>query len=110
MHKFILSKDQYYEAILQLRPKNKEVLDYVLRQLEKRKNIFISKKVELKKGVDLYISDKRFTRALGKKLKKSFRGELKLSRKLYGYDRQKSKKIYRLTVLFRLKNFDETLG
>lgn len=103
MRKFILSKDQYYEAILQLRPKNKKVLDYVLKRIEKRKNVFISRRIELKTGIDLYMNDRRFTMALGKKLKKAFKGEVKLSRKLYGFDRIKGKKIYRVTVLFRLK-------
>lgn len=103
MRKYILSKDQYYEAILQLRPKNKKVLNYVLKQVEKRKNAYVSKRVDLKTGIDLYISDRKFTQALGKKLKKAFGGELKLSRKIYGFNRLKGKKIYRVTVLFRLK-------
>lgn len=102
MRKYILSKDQYYEAILQLRPKNKKVLDYVLKQIEKRKNVFISKRIELKTGIDLYMSDRKFTMALGKKLKKTFKGNVKLSRKLYGFDRVRGKKVYRVTVLFRL--------
>jgi len=102
MRKFILSKDQYYEAILQLRPFDANVLDYVLNQIKKRKNVFISKKIELKNGIDLYLSDKRFALALGRKLKKVFKGDLKLSRKLYGYDKQTSKKLYRVTVCFRL--------
>lgn len=102
MHSSVHSNDQYYEAILQLRPKNKKVLDYVLKQIKKRKNVFISKRFELKTGINLYLSDRRFTMSLGKKLKRVFKGDLKLSRKLYGYDKQRSKKIYRLTVLFRL--------
>ena len=103
MRKYILSKDQYYEAILQLRPKNKKILDYVLKQFEKRKNAYISIRVDLKAGIDLYTSDRRFTQSLGKRLKKVFGGEVKLSRKLYGFDRVKGKKVYRVTVLFRLK-------
>lgn len=102
MRKYILSKDQYYEAILQLRPKDKKVYDYILKQIKKRKNVYVSKRVELKTGVDLYMSDRRFTQALGKKLKKVFGGKIKLSRKLYGFDRVKGKKVYRVTVLFRL--------
>ncbi len=103
MHKYILSKDQYYEAIFQLRPANKKVLDYVLKQFEKRKNAYISIRVDLKTGIDLYTSDRRFTQALGKKLKKVFDGDIKLSRKLYGFDRVRGKRVYRVTVLFRLK-------
>lgn len=101
MHKYILSKDHYYEAILQLRPRNEEVLNYVLKQIEKRK-ASIARIDELKTGIDLYLSDQRFTRALGKRLKKVFKGELKSTRKLHTYNRTKGKKIYRVTVLFRL--------
>lgn len=93
----------YYEAILQLRTKNDEVYNLVLNQVKKRKNIFVSKTVAQKNGLDVYLSDQKFAKALGKKLKNSFHGEVKFSRKLYGYNRGKGKKIYRLTVLFRLE-------
>jgi NMD protein affecting ribosome stability and mRNA decay len=43
-------------------------------------------------------------RLLGKKLKKSFNGELKESEKLFSRNRQTQKNIYRLNVLFRLTN------
>ena len=97
MHKY------YYEAILQLRPYKKEVLDFVRNQIAKRKDVFISKEEKLKTGIDLYTSSQRFTRALGKKLKKSFKGELKTTRSLFGRNKQTSKNIYRVTVCFRLK-------
>ena len=93
----------YYEAIIQLRPYKKEVLDFVRNKIAKRKNVFISKETELKTGIDLYISSQKFARALGKKLKKSFKGELKTTRKLFSRNRQTSKDIYRVTVCFRLK-------
>ena len=93
---------QYYEAILQLRNPNKELLNCVVNAVNKRKNVFIANEVRQKNGVDYYISSQRFTRSLGNKLKKAFKGELKVSRKLYSFDRQKSKLIYRATVLFKM--------
>jgi len=96
------SKD-YFEAILQIRPKNKEVLDFIKKQVEKRENDWIAKQEELKYGVDLYISTRKFAIVLGRKLKKSFDGELKVSKKLFKVSRQTSKKVYRVTVLFRVK-------
>ncbi len=95
--------DQYYEAVLQLRNPNKEGINCVVNAVNKRKNVFIAKQVEIKTGVDFYISSQRFTRSLGKLLKKSFKGKLVESKRLYGMDRQKSKLIYRGTVLFRFE-------
>jgi len=99
----VYSKDQYFEAKLQLRPFNKEIYDFVLRQVAKRKNVFISKEVKLKTGIDIYLTSQRFARSLGKKLKDTFKGELKITRTLFSRDRLKSKLVYRGTVLFRMK-------
>lgn len=90
----------YFEAIFQLRDCSSKVFEYVGKQIEKQ-NISISKQVDQKNGVDLYLSSWRFAVALAKKLKKTFRGETKITRKLFGVDRQKGKRVYRVTVLFR---------
>ncbi len=91
----------YWEAKIQLRPAKREVVDYIRKQIDKRGNITISRVEELKTGLDFYISSQRFARALGKKLKKAFSGELKMTRKLF--TEKKGKKLYRVTVLFRSK-------
>ena len=92
----------YYEAILQLRPADKEILKFVNTQVEKQKEkVSIAKIVELKTGVDIYLTSQRFALALGRKLKKNFKGELKITRSLHKISRITSKKIYRLTVCFR---------
>ncbi len=98
----IYSKDGYFESKLQLRPKNKEVLDYVLNQLKKT-NTKIAKEVKLKEGLDLYLSSRKSTIQIAKKLKKVFKGDLKVTKKLFTVNRLTSKKVYRITVLFRLK-------
>ena len=89
----------YYEAILQLREVNQDVLEFSLDEIEKR-NVSIAKAVKLKTGVDYYLSDQQFTKALGKKLQKKFGGQLVVTAKLFGV--RKGKEVYRVTVLFRV--------
>ncbi|MBT3985483.1 hypothetical protein HOD38_05215 [archaeon] len=99
----ILTNDQYFEAKIQLRPYDKEVFDYIMREIDKRKGVFVSKIDELKTGVDIFMSDQRFARRLGKMLKDKYKGELKITRTLFSQDKLTSRLIYRGTVLFRLK-------
>ena len=100
MHKQYHS--DYYQAIIQLRPAETELVRFVENQISKNKTVFIAKKINLKTGMDYYVSSNKFARVLGKKMKKSFRGILKESRKLHTMDRHTSKKVYRVTVCFRL--------
>jgi len=97
----IYTNNKYYEAILQLRPRNlaliKLTLDYI-----KDGNFLISKEIDKKFGLDLYLNNKRGAISIARKLKKRFKGEIKLSRKLYSVDRMTSKRLWRVTVLFRL--------
>ncbi|MFH1637942.1 MAG: NMD3-related protein [Candidatus Woesearchaeota archaeon] len=99
----VYSKNQYFEAVLQLRPYDEEVLKAVEKMVAEREGVFISKVVKQKTGLDLYLSSQKFAQIIGKKLKKRFNGELKLSRTLFTRNRLTSKDIYRVTVLFRLK-------
>jgi len=99
----ILRKDLYFEANIQLRPYDKEVFEWIMKQIKKREKVFVSKLVEYKTGVDIFISDQRFARRLGKKLKDTFKGDLKITRTLFSQDKMTSRLIYRGTVLFRLK-------
>lgn len=99
--KSIYSNDGYFQAILQLRPKDKEILEWVYKQLIKN-DVKIGKEVERKEGMDLYLSSKKFTLALGKKLKKTFKGTTKVTKTLFTQSRITSKKVYRITVCFRL--------
>lgn len=92
----------YYEAKIQLRPGNKEFLDFIKKKVKKKGKVFISKVEVLKEGIDVYLSSWRFAISLGKMLKKSFGGEVSITRKLFSRDTRTSKKIYRVTVLFRL--------
>lgn len=97
----------YYEAIIQLRPYNEDLINFVLKRINARENVYIVKEVLLKTGIDLYLSDQRFARALGKQLKRQFKGKLILSRKLHTRNRMTSKNVYRVTVCFRLNEPEE---
>ena len=105
------SNRNYYEAIIQLRPENKKLLDFVINQIQinNKQDVFISQEYHKKYGTDLYISSRKFATLLGKRLKKSFKGELITSRTLWSRDRQSGKGIYRVTICFRLEEETKTL-
>lgn len=94
---------EYYEAILQIRPANKEVLDFVISLVEKRNDTKISKIVTLKTGYDVYLTNQRFARGtLAGQLRKKFKRKAVVTKTLYGQHKITSRLIYRATVLFRM--------
>ena len=93
---------RYYEGILQLRNPNEECINFIRNQFKNNKKAWIAKEEILKTGIDYYISSNSFLLALGKKLRKSFKGEYKLSRRIFTKNKLTSRDVYRLTVLFRL--------
>jgi len=97
---------KYYEAILQLRTRDQKLIDFVLDECE-RNNIYISKIIEHKTGIDIFISSQKFATALITRLKKKFKGKSKITRSLFKTQRQTSKKMYRVTVLFKLDPIEE---
>ncbi|MBD3248824.1 hypothetical protein GF336_02150 [Candidatus Woesearchaeota archaeon] len=94
----------YFEGILQLRNPTERLKRFVKSEVKKRGE-WIAKIVKQKNGVDYYISSQRFLRALGKKLKSHFDGELITSRKLFTQDKQTMKRVYRVNVLFRMHDY-----
>ena len=102
--KMKLSRSDYYQGILQLRDVNEEILSFVHNQIKKRSDTAVTKTVKFSNGVDLYITSQKFIRILGKKLKESFGGQLKISSKLHTKSRQ-GKDLYRVNVLFRTSKY-----
>tara|TARA_Y100000310_G_C20519128_1_gene732760 strand:- start:658 stop:990 length:333 start_codon:yes stop_codon:yes gene_type:complete len=99
--------NQYFEAVIQIRPKDEEVLKFIQKKVVERKGVFISKIMEMKTGWDITISSQRFARTLGTLLKRRFKGwELKVTRTLHTRDKLRSKDVYRGTVCFRKKKED----
>ncbi len=93
----------YFEGILQLRNPNEECINFIRNYFKNNSRAWIAREEFIKTGVDLYISSNKVLLALGKKLKKSFNGELTISRRIHTQNKMTSKDVYRITVLFRLK-------
>ncbi len=100
---------EYYEAVIQLRPASDEIMRFIQNRIKERPKVFISKIKQVATGVDIYISSQSYARAIGKKLKKSFKGDLKITRTLHTMDRMSGKQVYRGTILFRLKPKEEPI-
>ena len=86
-----------------MRNPSKELMSFVNNQLKKNSDkVWVAKHELQDSGIDMYISSNKFLQSLGKKLKKTFKGELIVSGRLHSRDRQTSKDKYRMTVLFRM--------
>ncbi|MBT4577081.1 hypothetical protein HOM13_03290 [Candidatus Woesearchaeota archaeon] len=95
--------ENYFEAKLQLRPYDESMIRFAIDQIDNNNKVRIAKVVELKTGVDFYLSSRKFAAMMGKKLKKKFPGgKVLVTKTLFGQNKQTSKIIYRVTVLFRL--------
>lgn len=92
----------YFEAVIQLRPARKDILDLVYRIIKKRPLTRIAKEEDLDAGKNIFISDQKTAFAIGRQLKRQFKGTLTVSRTLRTFDRETSKNVYSVTVLFRL--------
>jgi NMD protein affecting ribosome stability and mRNA decay len=98
----LYSNQQYYEAKLQIRPYNEEIISYAKELIDKNSNILIVKEQAFKYGIDFLTTSQKETQNIAKQLKKRFKGTITLSRKLFGVSKLTSKKIYRVTVCFRI--------
>lgn len=94
--------NNYFEGILQLRNPNSDIIRFIESRIGSEKGVFIAKKINVTNGIDFYISSRKYLHKLGKLLKSQFCGELKLSPKLFTRNKQTSKNVYRVNVLFRV--------
>ncbi|MBI2134330.1 hypothetical protein HYU11_06665 [Candidatus Woesearchaeota archaeon] len=91
----------YYVSILQLRNVSPEIQEFAESQITGTAKAFLTKKKKVRNGFDYYLSSNSFAVGLGRILRKRFGGELKVSEKLYSRDRQTSRDLYRVNVLYR---------
>ncbi len=100
-------KSGYFEGILQLRNVDEEVIDYAINEAKKQnqKGIFITKKLKVRNGFDIYLTKRGYIHELARELLNKFGGETKASKKLFSRDKQRSRDIYRINVLFRQSKF-----
>ncbi len=68
-------RPEYYEATLQLRDLEDDVINYVEKEIVRVK-LYIAKKIKIKNGFDYQLSDNELTRALGKRLQQKFGGDV----------------------------------
>ena len=94
------ARSNYFQGILQLRDVNEEIYSFVHNQLKKRADVAVTKTANYENGKDLYLTSQKFIRIIGKKLKESFGGELKLSSKLHTKSKT-GKDLYRVNALYR---------
>jgi NMD protein affecting ribosome stability and mRNA decay len=99
MKKFIPSG--YYEAKLQIRPKDQELFDFISSHI-KKSGVKIVDINELKEGFDIYITSSKILSKLGRAFKNKYKIKPKMSKTLTGEDKQAGKRIYKTTILFRI--------
>ncbi len=93
----------YWEAKIQLRPLNEELIRIVIAMIDKRDDVRIARIELLKTGIDIYLSSRKFAAIIAKRLKLRYKtGKVLVTKQLFSRSRQTSKDIYRVTVLFRL--------
>lgn len=92
------SNDNYYEAILQLRGFNEEQFNSVVDYIEKSQ-CKVTKHVEQKNGIDLYLFSQKFIQHLARWIKQNYNCQVVTSRKLHTRDTKANKDLYRVTVL-----------
>jgi len=103
-------RSTYFEAILQLRNPKPEIIDFIERRIEHKKEsgIFLTDMKEVRNGIDFYITSKKYAMHLGRLLQKKFFGIYKASPQLFTRDKNTQKDVYRVNVLF--KAFDAKPG
>ncbi|MFO7793079.1 MAG: NMD3-related protein [Candidatus Saliniplasma sp.] len=106
----------YYEAILQVRPTDKEmtdeqkdlVIDKVKKRIEvkegEKRSIFLTSYEEKHGGLDFYLSDTSATKKLAHDISNSVGGSVKSSAKLAG--REDGQNIYRMTYSVRIPPYE----
>ena len=101
----------YFEAIVQLRGLRdyeiEGVADFFRDKIEyyatKNKNLFLTREVKKKEGLDFYLSDKREAKKIVKELSNTYGAAVKESPKIVG--RRDGQDIYRVTYSIRLPNY-----
>ncbi len=98
----------YFEGIIQLRGNDEEKLSNTVEEILKiyEKSSFGIQRIEhVRGGVDLYSTNNRMSQRVGTFLYKKYGGEYKESKKLFSLNKQTSKEIYRVSILYRLPVF-----
>lgn len=100
---------QYFEAILRIRPFRKEVVSFVLNDIEKQKSkgVFLNKKEDEDDGINLYLTNQTYAKVIARKLKEQFGAVVSLDEKLFSHNKQTSRDVFRLSVHIQLPRFSK---
>lgn len=98
-----LGNEHYFEAILQLRDFREDQLNNILDHIEENQ-CRISKHIEHKNGLDLYLSSQKFIQKLNKWIKERYHCQTTVTSTLHTRDSKANKDLYRLTVLVNFFN------
>lgn len=96
-----IKPSSYYEGVLQLRNPSQEIIDFVIKSVNERKDCRIAREETLASGIDFYFTSQHYLRALAKKLKEKFAGHLDITATLHTRSRT-GEDLYRVTVLFQM--------
>ncbi len=103
-----ISKSKFYAGVLQVRgiPKGEiKFIDDVVDSNVKNTLSFITKREEVKGGVDYYITTMKALRRCAESLKSKFGAEVSFNETLFTRDSLRSKDIYKVNVLVRISKF-----
>ncbi|MFO8016294.1 MAG: NMD3-related protein [Candidatus Woesearchaeota archaeon] len=98
---------EYFEGVLQLRNPSQEAVDFIRNEVRKQndKGVHITNEIKRENGIDFYLTSQKHLQNLGKRLQDRFGGALKINPELYSRDRQTSREIHRINVLFEMLDF-----
>ncbi|AJF61755.1 TPA: hypothetical protein HA239_01605 [Candidatus Woesearchaeota archaeon] len=95
---------EYFEGTLQLRNVDEEMVEFA-RSFFRKNNVFISKEKEQPKGIDMNVTDKKRLQNIGLMLQRKYGGSIKVSPHIHTQDRQTSKQVYRVNLLYEAPEF-----
>lgn len=107
----------YYEAVIQLRADERKLDDEEIQEADEfianeiqrlcktNKLAYVSERIVLKEGVDYNVGSYNAAHKIALNLQKTFGGVITESRKLVGFDKSKSRDLYRSWVSVRLPSF-----
>jgi len=102
-------REQYYEGILQIRNPKQEAIDYIHRDIAYNadQKVKITKMVEHKNGIDIYLTSQKYAQAIAKRLHNEFGGSITLSSRVHTRDTKKNKDLKRISILYVIPEFSK---
>jgi|GEM_PF-4572821 len=91
---------KYYEGTLQIRNASDEIKGFA-QSLVSKSGVLVCSKKEVESGIDYKLGDSRKINQVAEKLHNAFGGSLERSEKLFSWDRQTSKKVHRISVVYK---------